>query len=327
VDSEVEIGTVGDVHLSDKAPSQCYDTYNDDLFGLLDEIIKIATERNLKALVLSGDIFHIKRPDRTSHKTVQRMIDVIHASPCPVYGVIGNHDIQHDRIDSVFETQPFGVLLQAGMRLLDGWAEDLPLYGVPWQQDWQDASAAFQDWRASRTPWSESGGLIVTHAPLYPVGRELPYENIPAGTVAEWAGHKGHLYYGHVHDYHGVFEVDGVTFCNQGALSRGSLHESDLTRKPAITIWHSGVEGAAAFERVELQTAKPGSEVFRVEQHAAIVDYQQRMDQFLAAVGASTVMASSIESVVEAVREMGLPKAEQDLATELLVSAANGELS
>jgi hypothetical protein len=254
------------------------------------------------------------------------MIDTIQCYPCTVYGVVGNHDILNDRIASIFETQPFGVLLQAGMNLLDGWAGDLPLYGVPWQQHWSEGQPAFNAWsEVYRSRRTES--LIVTHAPLYPPGLELPWENIPASDVAEWMGNGGHLYYGHVHDLHGAFEVDGVTFCNQGALSRGSLQESDFNRRPAVTIWHSGVQGPDAFERIELKTAKPGSEVFRVEEHAAKVDYRQRLDVFLSAVSGSTVELTSVESVMHHVLGMGLPQPEVDLAVEVLTAAASGEIT
>lgn len=317
---------VGDVHLSDKAPSNCTESYNDDLFGLLDEIVKVAGDRAVDAVVFAGDIFHIKRPDRTSHRTVQRMIEVVQAFPCPVYGVVGNHDIQHDRLASIFETQPFGVLLQSGMLLLDGWASGLPLYGVPWQQHWHDGSSAFDAWHRYNGVHRKLDSLIVTHAPLYPPGQELPWENIPASTVAGWMGNAGYLYYGHVHDLHGTFESDGVVFCNQGSISRGSLHESDFNRRPAVTIWHSDRTGADAFERVELQSAKPGSEVFRVEEHFEKVNYRERLDAFLSAVAGSTVEAASIESVIAHVQGLGLPEPEVVLATEVLTAAANGEL-
>lgn len=319
---------VGDIHLSDKPPTNCTETYNDDLFAMLQEIVKLAYDREIDAVVLSGDIFHIKRPDRTSHRTVQHMIDVVQAFHCPVYGVVGNHDIQHDRLSSVFETQPFGVLLMSGMRMLHGWAGDFPIYGVPWQQDWQDAEAAFQDWDPA--VWHDGGpnanALIVAHAPLYPPGQENPFENIPASTVARWAGNSGYLYYGHVHDYHGVFESDGVVFCNQGSISRGSLHESDLTRKPAVAIWHSNRSGLGAFERVELKSAKPADQVFRIQKAMERVDYRDRMEEFLSALSESTVDATSVESVIAYVQGLGLSSGEQRMAVEILEMAASGEL-
>lgn len=323
----VKIGIFGDLHLSDKPPSQCTDAYNDQLFGMLDEGVKIAADRELDAVVFAGDLFHLKRPSATSHGTVQRMIEVVQAFSCPVYLVVGNHDIQHDRIESIHETQPFGVLLRSGARLLDGWAPDLPLYGVPWQQRWNEGEPAFESY-ARRMRRVTENDLIVTHAPIYPPGQELPWENIPASEVAEWMFGTGYLYYGHVHDFHGVFECGGVVFCNQGALSRGSLHESDLTRHPAMTVWHSDRSGPSAFERVELESAPPASEVFRLAEAEVRIDYRDRMATFLGALADSTVTATSVEAVVAHVQAMPqLSEDERSLAAEVLNEAATGGLT
>lgn len=233
-----ELLLIGDLHLSDRPPSNCTDDYNDQLFEMLWEIVSLADARHSDAVVFAGDIFHLKAPSKTSHRTVQRMIEVVQAFTSPVYLVAGNHDLQNDRLDSIHETQPFGVLLKAGAHHLHGWAEGgkLPLFGVPWQQDWNgDCSGEFAAWR--KDPERACRSVLVTHAPLYPPGRELPYENVPASTFASWMGNVGSCFAGHVHEYHGEYEVDGVWFCNYGALSRGSLHEEDLTRIPSVAIW------------------------------------------------------------------------------------------
>jgi hypothetical protein len=326
---------VGDLHLSDKPPSSCTDSYNDDLFVMLAEVIDIARSYVVDAVVFAGDLFHIKQPSRTSHKTVQRMIDVIHAFLCPVYLTVGNHDIQFDRLESVHETQPFGVLLKSGAHLLEGWAKDLPIYGVSWQQHWdRDCSGAFEGWRArvasdflsSEYAGEEVNSLLVTHAPIYPPGQELPWENVPASTIASWMSNSGSCYYGHVHDLHGTFYVDGVNFCNQGALSRGSLHESDLTRRPAVTIWRSDVEHESSFERVELLSAPPADKVFRLAAAAARSGYADRLDAFLAQVVRSSVEVTSVESVLSRIRGMELSDDEVRLAEDVLTASAHGEL-
>lgn len=322
----LKILTAADLHLSDKPPSNCTDSYNDDLFTMLEEVVSIAKAQAVDAMVFAGDLFHLKQANRTSHRTVMRMADVVQAFSCPVYLIIGNHDIQFDRIDSVHETQPFGMLLKAGAHLLSGWANpDLPLYGVSWQQDWNgpDTSSAFYDWINEIDQRWSGEALLVTHAPIYPPGEELPWENIPAWTIAEMMGRIGYCYYGHVHSCHGMFETNGVTFCNQGALSRGSLHEDDLKRKPAVTMWSSGSVG---FERVELTTAPPVEQVFRLADHAEVVDYRERLGAFLASVRESSITVTSIESVLESIRGMGLPVGYVNLAEEVLTAAVSGEL-
>jgi hypothetical protein len=72
--------------------------------------------------------------------------------------------------------------------------------------------------------------------------------------------------------------------------------------------------------------AKPGSEVFRVEEHFEKVNYRERLGAFLSAVARSSVEATSVESVIEHVRSLGLPSEVVSLATEVLFASASGEL-
>jgi DNA repair exonuclease SbcCD nuclease subunit len=313
------IGIIGDLHLSDKPPAQCTAAYNDQIFMMLSEITSLMN-RSVDAVVFAGDVFHLKAPHRTSHRTVQRMIDVIKSFRIPVFIVPGNHDLQNNRLESIYDTQPLGVLIRAGAQMLDGWALDFSLYGVPWQQDWQQPQEAFTAWRVSERNQSQS--LLVTHAPLYPPGQELPWEYYPTKNVSCLMGNEGYCYYGHVHECHGSYHVDGVTYCNQGAISRGSLQEEDLTRRPAVTLWRSDRIGTAAFERLEIQSAPPPEEVFRIVEALEESDYRSRVDGFLEAVAHSTVSRTTIESILSHLKACGdLTSYEIDLAEEVLHGA------
>ncbi len=324
-----------DLHLADRAPSSCQDGYLDDLFGLLEQTVKVAGERKVAAVVWAGDIFHVKAPSRTSHRLVQRTIRLLSSYPCPVYIVPGNHDITSDRLDSIHQTQPLGVLFESGAaQRLEGWAEYdgppgwLPIYGVPWIQGYgeyaEGCEAAFGvnqellSWHMS--PGPVRYGLVVAHAPLYPPGRESPYEYFPAEKWAEEMGGAGSVFYGHVHPWHGVYESGGVTFCNHGALSRGSLHESELTRQVGCTLWDSET---GEFEFVPLD-AKPASEVFRLTERQQVTDMAGRLDDFLSSVGGTTLEAVSVEAVIAHIRTLGIGRDAEDLATELLTEASHG---
>ena len=231
---------VGDIHLADKAPSSCTDSYCDDLFDLLEQTVAIANE--LDAIpVWAGDVFHVKAPARTSHRTVQRAIRLVEGYKHRLRIVPGNHDMSGDRFESLYETQPLGVLLEAGAKLLRGWDDEAPvLYGVPWLQGYGEGQEppllgdAVCEWNDG---FGINSSLMVAHAPLYPPGAELTYENIPMALWADRMSNVGSCYYGHVHDFHGVTEVGGVTFCNDGAITRGSLTESHLNRTVMVTVW------------------------------------------------------------------------------------------
>jgi hypothetical protein len=158
---------------------------------------------------------------------------------------------------------------------------------------------------------------------------ELEYEFYPAPKFAEAMGGRGSCYYGHVHERHGIWYtepassfLDGgpqVTFCNPGALSRGSLHEHNLTRMPGVAIWDSA---DGQFTEITLN-AKPPEQVFRLQEKQQVTDMTGRLEEFLVSVGSTQLEVMSVESVVAHVRGLGLSEADTTLAIELLMEAAN----
>lgn len=321
-----------DPHASDRPPSSCTDSYLDDLLVLLRQTVALARQRRVIAVTIAGDVFHSKSPARVSHRLVQLMIEVIRSYHCPVFIVPGNHDIRNDRLDSIAETQPLGVLYRAGVFRLDGWGgydahHQYMLYGVPWQQGygrWEEGDAAdeavlraLHDYRNSRP--GDRKVLVVTHAPLYPPGRELEYEYFPASRWADAMGGQGYCFYGHVHEPHGVWSEGGVTFCNNGALSRGSLHEYNLTRQVGCTIWD---DETGQFEFVPLD-ARPADQVFRLQEKQQATDMHGRLDAFLEDIGHTTLDVLSAEQVLAHVRTLGLSSAAEILVEELLDGAAH----
>jgi predicted phosphodiesterase len=325
---------VNDIHATRRPPSSCTGSYWPDLLNLLHQTVGVARERGASAVVWAGDVLHHKEPRRTDHGLMQDLIRVIQAHPCPLFIVPGNHDLRFDRLDSIEDTQPLGVLYLAGARRLEGWADDaegaleFPLYGVPWQQQWSREALG----TALRGYTDPTGGewnrpvLVVAHAPLYPPGREPGYEGAeftPASWWADAMGGAGHLLYGHIHEPHGVWRYGtgkGVTFCNFGALSRGSLDEYNLEREVGAALWDSETGG---FEFVPLK-ARPASEVFRLAEHEQAVTAQRRMDGFRAAVSAVTLGVLSVESVIAHIRTLGVGRPVENLAEELLTAQLGG---
>lgn len=313
---------VGDLHLSDRPPSSCTDSYLEDLFELLYQVSEIAMERS-DGVVFVGDIFHVKAPSRTSHRTVGRFIDWcrdLQSFGVPVGVVPGNHDIQNDRLDSL-ERQPLGVVFASGAaKQVSGRWDLAPVVGVPWPQDYTDREALRAALSQTRT-----GDLIVAHYPIYRPGLENPWECFPARDFADEvyavAGGPVSVYYGHVHEAHGIYTAEGlaqVTFCNHGAIARGALHESELTRQIAVTLWDSETQ---TFTKIPLD-AKPAEEVFRFIEIGQTKEAQERLDQFLSAVGETKLDVLSLEAVIDHVRNQGLEPDLVALVEELLAEAS-----
>jgi len=203
--------------------------------------------------------------------------------------------------------------------LLIGETSDLPgIAGVPYVTEfdggnWQHALENYDNFNIV----AESPTLLVTHAPLFPPGQAPGvYASIDPGEWAEyWIGIVA-TYYGHIHDHHGTFmdSTGFMQFCNQGALSRGSLHEATIGRKPAVTLW-DGTE----FTRIEVPHLPP-EEVFLFEQAAIKTAKKASAAEFAAALGQTTIEGLTIESVLAKLR--GEVKDPQ--VREILIDAIEG---
>ncbi len=305
-------------------PASCTSTYTEDLFNLLYQANEIAKEQQCSAIVQLGDLFHIKAPNRNSHQLIQRTIHWAKSAPCPVFVVPGNHDLLNDRLESLDEGQPLGVLYSSGVvGRAERYFSNLPIYGIPWQMNW-DAEESVADQAVKNAVKdfvpSDSPQLIVTHAPFFPPGANPAYEHYSTEKFARLINPDGkanvQVIYGHIHDYHGEYVINGVRFCNYGALSRGSFTESNMTRPVGVTIWDS-ITGR--FEFVELN-AKPADQVFRVKEITKVKQVQLKLDEFLESVGQSKVEITSVESVLAKVRSLKLGKELERIVEELLIS-------
>lgn len=297
-----KILTVNDIHLADRPPSSCTEAYTEDLLDLLGETVAVAEEYQVSAVVWTGDVFHSKAPARNSHRLVQKAIGIGQAYDRPWYIVPGNHDMSNDRWESVHDTQPLGVLYRAGAKALIGQSEQFDcLYGVPWQQEWsnENVGLALQEFREK--PRTHGNRLVCAHAPLYPPGHELPYEFYDVALWSMAMGNSGSCVYGHVHERHGVYRVNDVAFCNPGALSRGSLHEYNMTRPVQVAVWDSLT---GLFTEVKLSKAKPAEEIFRLREKQQVTDAAGKLDDFLTQVGSTQLSVLSAEAVMEHVRQM-----------------------
>jgi len=316
---------IGDVHLGDKPPSVRTDTYQQDILAKLEFCVAEAKRQSCDVIIQAGDMFHIKTPSRTSHNLVRSAMEILTAEDIPTVITPGNHDMQHDRLDSL-DSQPLGVLAKApGISLLIGPHPDFPIFGIPFLQNWMDLPHSmnqYVEWSKQFVPMSgkPDAPLLITHAPIMPPGQSAPYEFIGA---PDWAAlmQNGNCYYGHIHDLHGSYTAGNVNFCNQGALSRGSLHETDLRRKPAVTIFDS-LSSPTTFTRVEVPH-KPVSECYRMADVDKIESGQVRLDSFLRQVGSTTIETASVEGILAHIRSLDLSERTVVEATRLLEEAAS----
>jgi DNA repair exonuclease SbcCD nuclease subunit len=281
---------IGDVHLSDTPPSVRTDSYADDILAKLEWIVDTANRSKVDWIVQLGDLFHIKTPSRTSHALLQRTAQVLEQSRVWTWVVPGNHDMRHDRLDSL-SSQPLGTLaLSPDVWLLDGQAGEI--YGIPYTEDLEKFQAELDKAKSRRIK------LIAAHAAIFPPGVHPPY---PHWNADQLDTHGTPLAYGHIHEPHGFYEVNGTWFCNNGAISRGSLHEETLNREPAVTIFDDSV-GGNPFTSIPVPF-KPAEQVFRLAEHQEERAKAARLDDFLRSVGGVSLTSLSLEQIIDHVRQ------------------------
>lgn len=310
---------LNDIHLRDHPPRNCTDSYLADILDILRFTAKLEKALDLDAVIWAGDVFDHKMPARTSHRLMLQVIEVVKEYRRLLI-LPGNHDVSNDRLDSIEEQQPLGVLYEAGAERLEGWVKDLPILGIPWQQRWFEPGVleeVFTPWRDAGSRGELAGSLVVTHASIFPPGDEPGvYESLHPADIAEAMENVGYLEYGHIHDDHGIFETNGVTFANPGAISRGSLTESNLNRKVKGVLW-TPEDG---FLEVDLPH-KSADQVFLVAQAAQKKAETVDDERFLAEVGSTRLEISSTASVISYINTIDEEKVPVDVkkvAIELL---------
>ena len=328
---------VGDVHVSDRPPSTRRPGYREQILEKLIEIGRLAREHEATAVLFVGDIFHSKKPAATSHQTVRATAHILDTYPCPVFIVPGNHDYAA-RNPMNLASSPLGtVALMPNVSLigLPGHRHQLVTPEEPYvvalgvrEEEPVEAFGIGSQVHAT---------VVVAHSAIFPPGQTPGvWEAFDAQEIREFYDQVGEdppdlLWYGHIHEPHGVYEVEGMTFANLGAISRGSLHEEGaLERTPAIgkvTITgdkDSGYE-VGPIEEIPLRSALPAEEVFRIEEVAQERSEAAEAVAFAEALSEAEVEVFSVEAAIRRLSEdADVEQAVRERAVELIEAVTDG---
>lgn len=133
--SKVNLTFFTDPHLSAKPIGRRRGSYTQEIMDKLAQIADMTT-RIYGAGICGGDLYHTKNPrsDSNTHALNTLLTSMLQQFPTgKVYGVIGNHDITGDNLDTLPD-QPIGGLLQSGVYHGLGYGVDQGIAenGQPW---------------------------------------------------------------------------------------------------------------------------------------------------------------------------------------------------
>jgi DNA repair exonuclease SbcCD nuclease subunit len=268
--------------MADKGPSSRKDDWAETVFDKLSQVREIAREVKAAAILDGGDFFHIKAPGRNSHEIVRRTAEHHSDYPCPVYCTPGNHDCVYG--DYAFlPQQPLGVLYAAGVfkrlyneheALFEENGVRVRVVGVPYPGNKYDP-----DKFRSIKRGDEDVLICVAHV-LASLGGGSMFEGediFRYGDLLETAPDV--FCFGHWHMDQGVEILGGKTFINIGALTRGSLSQDEVQRRPACAVLECTKSGVSV--DVRRLRVKPPEEAFDVDARNRQVRRQVEMDAFV----------------------------------------------
>lgn len=320
---DVRLMMVGDVHVSDRPPSTRKASYREDILTKLMELKITTNTEHFDGAVFVGDIFHSKKPQNTSHQTVRAVAQILDGFSCPVYILPGNHDYAGQHHESL-SRHPLGTVgLMPNVTLFGtdrkrqvvvaGKTGTVRLWGVREEEGLE----------AFTVPESEVPAVVVAHSAIFPPGQAPEvWDAWDATEVREFIDPEGVpvLWYGHIHEPHGAYDVEGVEFVNFGALSRGSLHEDGArTRKVAFGVLEISQDGSHEITERYLQQMRPADEVFRIEEVTEERAQEAQTNAFAEALSAAELDVFSVEKAVQSLSEHpGVDQAVRDRAVELV---------
>lgn len=320
----VKILSIGDVHICEHAPGRRQDGYKQRILDKLEECIGIAKERGVTHVLFLGDIFHLKSPNRVSHRLVQEIADVLARFEVPVAILVGNHDITDGSLDTL-EKQPLGVLrLVPNVVLLEtapySIDDDIVVYPIPGV-----TGVTIDDFAITA---ENKRDIMVVHQSIVPdISTELEFiEGLFDAKDVAAQTNIGLVLYGHQHRCDGVYKFPNkaggnTVFSNLGSICRLTINDDDVHKVPAVLFLDILDDDNRTIkpEVIKLSSVVPPEEAYKLGEHAEEKAHNEDIEDTIRKLKESEVTAFSIEGVISDVEKRSdIDQEVKDAALKLL---------
>lgn len=251
---------VTDTHISAKSPKSRTET--DITLTFLEkfkEVLELAKEYNVDALIHGGDMFHY--PD-VSNKVVGSVASLINEYNIPFYVVPGNHDIQGQNIESLPFTK-LGLLGESDVVKIFTredvieFDNNINIYAQEYYYD-IDKDNKLKDYAVPR---KEGFNILVTHSMLL---KEKFFEEVAHTITKDVVTDANIILSGHYHNGIEPHIENDTLFINPGSLFRGELSAHNKDAIPQVLILEVDKDHKVDYSLVKLKSAKAFEEVFNL---------------------------------------------------------------
>lgn len=275
---------ITDTHLRGATPENRTDNLPETLREKLTEVVELANEFQVTALLHGGDLFDLANPGLASMGT---LLQPLRKLEVPIYIVPGNHDIYGQNILTLPRTLlgflgamgAINVLGEEPVYLDDGNSR-VQLTGAAYHYDIDEGSGERYIVKKANCDVAIhlAHGMLLDKN-IFPTAAYTLIDDIKDRTEADYT------LVGHNHLGFPEVEHNGKWFINPGGLVRLSNHIKEMSRIPQVLLIE--IEGEATHRLIPLKSARPGEEILdRSKAEDAAFRAAQRAN-FLQAVRAS----------------------------------------
>lgn len=324
--SSITLVTSSDEHLSDQNPGFRKDDYRGSILKKLDWQGDLVNRVNADLLVRGGDLFHIKAANKTTHGTMQRLMEIHRSYKCPTYSLSGNHDMTNNDPDSIMKGQPLGVLFKSGVvhkldeTVIEKGSLKCRVIGIDYTPD--------MDIEYIREKVTKKSNDLFVVAVIHALASYAPSEKIQSFFNEKIIDYRDLIFngcpdayvFGHYHKDQGIQEHEGVQFVNLGAVSRGSLTFENLDRKPKVSTITMNSSGLSIEEHIIPH--EDSSEIFDLDLKKRLDMERKDLDDFI-----KHLRHTEENSIDDRRSELeNFPSDLKSLALEVLEAAESGVL-
>jgi DNA repair exonuclease SbcCD nuclease subunit len=293
----VKLLCFNDPHFSAVPPASRKSNYTDCMLNKLREVVDFANQERVDVLACTGDWFVSKRPEATPYWLAAEISHILRKFEGDKVTSIGNHDVQAG-VES-FNRSPLHMICQAAeieYKTTSGILYDH--YGVQIVVVNYDVDG--RGFQSMCSDFDDDGEvrIVIAHTPIIPPYKEQEYPPqyvITAVKAQDLAGYADFIFYGDIHDYHGIYTLaskrDSTTFCNLGSLARNSATEIDSKRQVKVVLFDTETN---QIQEVELENVLPVDQVFNVELRQEKKAAEQDMTKFIGSLDTSSLKFSVV---------------------------------
>lgn len=277
---------IQDMHISGKNSVHYISNYFEDCLLMLDEILKIAKDNKVEAILDGGDLLHSPEP---SYRILDEVADRVEKNKIPIYSLFGNHaeryhSMEHSRYTGMAHIIKRSKYFQYLTDILD---KDFVIGKIEYSHDVEQeikTKGFFFD-----NIYTNSWKILIVHAfvtpkPFLPQIMHVCVDDIKTNADLVLVAH-----------YHNQWEkvVGDTKYLDIGCVGRRSITEKNI--EPSCLLIDTEKR---SIEVIKLKSAKKAEDIFDLSKVDEKKEFNADIDKFIKSIESTEFQATNIKDTI-----------------------------